>query len=81
MSGIKGYEFAQKIKKLKPSVKLFVLTGFEENGSETTKVPSSIKVDGFIKKPPTMSELSQVILFQGQRMSPAVNITKDGDTC
>jgi hypothetical protein len=45
-----GYEFVEKVIEIKPEVKVYLITAFEINKTEFSKVLSSIKIDEFNAK-------------------------------
>jgi two-component SAPR family response regulator len=62
MPKMNGYEFVREVKKIKPKVKVFLMTAFDINGQEFSKVLPDIKVNQFIKKPISIGELTTSIL-------------------
>ena len=60
--GISGLQVARKVKQLNPEVKVVLLTAFEIDKSEFTKVLPSTHVDDFIKKPVHLDTLFNIIL-------------------
>jgi len=61
MPKMNGYEFIREVKKLKPRVMVFLMTAFEINSQEFSKVLPDIKVNQFIKKPISLRELTASI--------------------
>lgn len=51
MPGMNGFEFARKVREIRPDVKLILMTAFEINPSEIAKVMPHVKVDDFFQKP------------------------------
>lgn len=62
MPKMNGYEFVREVKKIKPKVKVFLMTAFDINSQEFSKVLPDIKVNQFIKKPIFIGELTTSIL-------------------
>lgn len=62
MPKMNGYEFVREVKKIKPKVKVFLMTAFDINSQEFSKVLPDIKVNKFIKKPIFIGELTTSIL-------------------
>ena len=62
MPKMNGYEFVREVKKIKPKVKVFLMTAFDINSQEFSKVLPDIKVNKFIKKPISIGELTTSIL-------------------
>lgn len=62
MPKMNGYEFVREVKKIKPKVKVFLMTAFDINSQEFSKVLPDIKVNQFIKKPISIRELTTSIL-------------------
>lgn len=58
MPGLNGYEFVKKVKKIKPEIKVFLMTAFEINGAEFRKVLPNVKIEGLIQKPISLAELT-----------------------
>jgi response regulator RpfG family c-di-GMP phosphodiesterase len=51
MPQMNGFEFINKVKEIKPEVKVFFMTTFEINDIEFRRVLPSMKIDEFIQKP------------------------------
>lgn len=56
-----GFQLARRIKELHPVIKVILISAFEINKSEFDKILPSTKVDGFVTKPFSISELLEVI--------------------
>jgi DNA-binding response OmpR family regulator len=53
-----GFEFVRKVKALKSGVKVLLMTAFDVADIDLSKVlPSSIKINSFVRKPFRMQEL------------------------
>jgi CheY-like chemotaxis protein len=61
MSGMSGFEFCRRVKELRPEAPVILMTAFEMNQSEVSKVMPSASVDGFMQKPVSMKKLKEVI--------------------
>jgi two-component SAPR family response regulator len=61
MPNINGFEFARRVKEIKPAVPIILMTAFEIRESEFEKVMPSIKIDGFIQKPGTAKSICTTI--------------------
>jgi two-component system response regulator YesN len=61
MPTMNGYEFVKKVKEMKPEVKIFLMTAFEINDLEFSRVLPSIKIDEFIQKPVSVGNLAVTI--------------------
>ena len=62
MPGMPGFEFITKIKQIKPTVKVLLMSAFDVSDMEFSRaLPSTIKVDGFIQKPISRQELVKVV--------------------
>ncbi len=63
MPGLNGYEFAIKVKKIKPEVKIILMSAFEINDMELSKVLPDIKIiDTFLQKPFSIRKLKNLIM-------------------
>ena len=61
MPSMNGYEFIRKIKAIHPTIKTILISAFEINKNEFSKVMPSIKIDGFIAKPISLKELANIV--------------------
>jgi YesN/AraC family two-component response regulator len=62
MPGMPGFEFITKVKEIKPSVKVLLMSAFDVSDMEFSQAPpSNIKVDGFIQKPVSSQQLVKVV--------------------
>ena len=61
MPGINGYEFAKQIKKIKPIVKVVLVSAFEIQDKEFHNLLPDIRVDGFLQKPFSIQGLNDVL--------------------
>ena len=61
MSGMNGFEFCRRVKELRPEAPVILMTAFEMNQSEVSKVMPSTMADGYIQKPISMKKLKEII--------------------
>jgi len=61
MPEMNGYEFVKNIKKIKPEVRVFLMTAFEINDNEFRKVLQAVDIDEFIQKPISFNELTRMV--------------------
>jgi len=61
MPSMSGFEFCRRVKELRPEALVILMTAFEMNQSEFSKVMPSTSVDGFISKPISLKELNELI--------------------
>jgi DNA-binding NtrC family response regulator len=62
MPGMSGIKLARKVKEINPKVKVILMTSFEINDNEFSKVFPSMQVDGFAQKPIGIEDLTNKIL-------------------
>jgi DNA-binding NtrC family response regulator len=62
MPGMSGIRLARKVKQINPLVKVILMTSFEINDNEFSKVFPSTQVDGFVQKPVGIKNLTNKIL-------------------
>ena len=62
MPGMSGIRLAKKVKEINPKVKVMLMTSFEINDNEFSKVFPSTQVDGFVEKPVRIEDLTNKIL-------------------
>ncbi|MDQ3903661.1 MAG: response regulator [Thermoproteota archaeon] len=62
MPGMSGIRLARKVKEINPNVKVVLMTSFEINDNEFSKVFPSTQVDGFVQKPVGIENLTSKIL-------------------
>jgi two-component system catabolic regulation response regulator CreB/two-component system response regulator ChvI len=60
MPKMNGFELCREIRKRDEKVKIYFMTAFEIYKTEFEKVLPSIKIDGFITKPLTMTNLCSI---------------------
>ena len=64
MPGINGFEFVRKIREIRPTIKVLLMTAFEVNSAELSAGLGSTKIDGFIQKPVALHELKTIVQKQ-----------------
>ena len=64
MPGMNGYEFVKQIRKINPKVKIILMTAFEIEDKELSRILTDVKVDAFIKKPFSFVSLKSIIVQQ-----------------
>jgi DNA-binding NtrC family response regulator len=62
MPGMSGIRLASRVKQINPDVKVVLMTSFEINDNEFSKVFPSTQVDGFVQKPVSIENLTNKIL-------------------
>ena len=62
MPSLSGIQLSRKVKEINPNVKVVLMTSFEINDNEFSKVFPSTQVDGFVQKPIGIKELTDKIL-------------------
>ena len=61
MPTMNGYELVKKIQKLQPETKVLLMSAFEINPHDFSKVLPSVRVDGFISKPASLKQITSVV--------------------
>lgn len=61
MPGMSGFEFCRKVKESRPEAPVILMSAFEINQSEFSKVMPQTNVDGFIQKPVSLKKLKELI--------------------
>src|SRR5215210_4354250 len=61
MPSMNGYELIRKIKAKHPTIKTILISAFEIDKNEFSKVMPSVKIDGFIAKPLSLKELVNIV--------------------
>ncbi len=64
MPGMYGYELAKQIKKNNPEVKIILMSAFEIEDKELSRLLTDVKVDAFIKKPFSFESLKSTVQQQ-----------------
>jgi DNA-binding NtrC family response regulator len=57
MPSMNGYELLRKIKAERPTIKTILISAFEINKEEFSKIMPTIKIDSFITKPISLKQL------------------------
>ena len=57
MPAMNGYEFVKKIQNLQPDTIILLMSAFEINPLDFSKVLPSVKIDGFISKPASLKQI------------------------
>jgi DNA-binding NtrC family response regulator len=57
MHSMNGYEFVKQVKKISPKANVILMTAFEIEDKEFHHILPSIKIDGFLQKPFSISKL------------------------
>jgi len=60
MPGMSGFEFVTKIREISHDIKVLLMSAFEISESDLDFLPS-LKIDGFIQKPVSVSQLIEKI--------------------
>ena len=61
MPEMNGFEFVKHVKKMNPKIKVLLMTAFDINEMEFSRVLPKPKIDGFIQKPISMRKLNGII--------------------
>jgi CheY-like chemotaxis protein len=61
MPGMNGFELVKKIKSMHPTIKILLMSAFEFNDRDLSKVLASIKIDGYVQKPVSTKQLINII--------------------
>lgn len=56
-----GFEFVRQVKKMNPKIKVLLMTAFEINDIEFTRILPKPKIDGLIQKPISIRKLNGII--------------------
>jgi response regulator RpfG family c-di-GMP phosphodiesterase len=56
-----GYELVKKIQNIQPETKILLMSAFEINPIEFSNVLPSVKIDGFISKPASLKQITNVV--------------------
>jgi len=62
MPGMNGYEFAKKVKGIKPECKIILMSAFDINNVEFPKVLQGVNIDTFLQKPFSIRKLKDLIM-------------------
>jgi len=61
MPGMTGFQLARKVKELNPNVKVILISAFEIRKEELEMTLPNAQVDGFLTKPVTLKNLSELV--------------------
>ena len=61
MPSMNGYELVKKIQNIQPETKVLLMSAFEINPNEFFKVLPSVKIHGFISKPASLKQITNVV--------------------
>ena len=61
MPAMTGIELVKKIKSMRPTIKILLMSAFEFNDRDWSKVLASIKIDGYVQKPISTKQLINII--------------------
>lgn len=77
MPSMNGYELIRKIKSIHPTIKTILISAFEINKNEFSKVMPSVKIDAFISKPISLKELVNIVENILKRKRKEKNVRKN----
>jgi DNA-binding NtrC family response regulator len=61
MPSMNGYELVRKILNIQPEIKVLLMSAFEINPVEFSLVLPSVKIDGFIPKPASLKQITNMV--------------------
>ena len=61
MPSMNGYEFVKQVKKINPKVNVILMSAFEIEDKEFHNILPSIKINGFLQKPFSITQLNDII--------------------
>jgi DNA-binding response OmpR family regulator len=61
MPVMNGFEFIKKVREILPSIKIFLMSAFDINDSQYSKILLPLKVDGYIQKPISVREMTYIV--------------------
>ena len=61
MPDMNGYEFVKQVKKINPKVNVILTTAFEIEDKEFHSILPSIKINGFLQKPFSITQLNDIL--------------------
>jgi DNA-binding NtrC family response regulator len=77
MPGMNGFEFVQKIREVKPKIKVLLMTAFDINTAVFSEELLATKVNGFIQKPISLKILNSEIKKHTNGIKPITRLTKN----
>ena len=57
MPTMNGFEFIKKVREMLPSIKIFLMSAFDIDDSQYSKMLLPLKIDGYIQKPISIKEI------------------------
>jgi DNA-binding NtrC family response regulator len=64
MPAMNGFEFVRKIREVRPAIKVLLMSAFEINSTELSAGLEGSKVEGFLQKPISLHQLSNIVQKQ-----------------
>src|ERR687885_1580664 len=64
MPAMNGFEFIRKIREVSPTIKVLLMSAFEINSTELSAGLEGAKIEGFIQKPISLHQLSNIVQEQ-----------------
>jgi DNA-binding response OmpR family regulator len=61
MPVMNGFEFIKKIREILPSIKIFLMSAFDINDNQYSKILLPLKIDGYIQKPISLKEVMHIV--------------------
>ena len=61
MPVMNGFEFIKKIREILPSIKIFLMSAFDVNDNQYSKMLLPLKIDGYIQKPISLKEVMHIV--------------------
>jgi response regulator RpfG family c-di-GMP phosphodiesterase len=61
MPVMNGFEFIKKVREILPSIKIFLMSAFDINDSQYSKILLPLKVEGCIQKPISLKEMIRTV--------------------
>lgn len=61
MPGMNGYEFVKRVKKIKPQVKIILMSSFDIDDNNLLDVLPDVKIDTFLQKPFSLHTLTNIV--------------------
>ena len=77
MPGMNGFEFVQKIREVKPKIKVLLMTAFDINTTVFSEELLATKVNGFIQKPISVKILNSEIKKHINGIKPITRLAKN----
>jgi DNA-binding response OmpR family regulator len=61
MPVMNGFEFIKKVREILPSIKIFLMSAFDINDNQYSKILLPLKIDGCIQKPISLKEMIRIV--------------------